>query len=119
MNQFSFGYNRIFDYIASQGSGTCESNILGIPGANLNCGSIPDTTCTGSSCGMTSTGVTAYWSLGDRGYSPFQGGTNVFTINDSFDMIRGKHDIKVGGGIRINEMNDVAIGDDAAVWRLW
>jgi hypothetical protein len=116
VNQFSFGYNRIFDYIASQGSGTCESNILGIPGANLNCGSIPDTTCTGSSCGMTSTGVTAYWSLGDRGYSPFQGGTNVFTINDSFDMIRGKHDIKVGGGIRINEMNVRAVGFQDGYW---
>jgi hypothetical protein len=79
VNQLSVGYNRIFDYILSQGSGTCESNILGIPGANLNCGPTPDTTCTGSSCGLTSTGVTAYWSLGDRGYSPFQGGTNVLT----------------------------------------
>ncbi len=38
-----------------------------------------------------------YWSLGDRGYSPFQGGTNVFSISDSFDMIRGNHDIKIGG----------------------
>ena len=116
VNQFSVGYNRIFDYILSQGTGTCESNILGIPGANLNCGPAPDTTCTGSSCGLTSTGVTAYWSLGDRGYSPFQGGTNVFTINDSFDMIRGKHDIKVGGGIRINEMNVRAVGFQDGYW---
>jgi len=116
VNQLSVGYNRIFDYILSQGSGTCESNILGIPGANLNCGPTPDTTCTGSSCGLTSTGVTAYWSLGDRGYSPFQGGTNVFTINDSFDMIRGKHDIKVGGGIRLNQMNVRAVGFQDGYW---
>ena len=38
-----------------------------------------------------------YWSLGDRGFAPFQGGTNVFVISDSFDMIRGKHNIRVGG----------------------
>lgn len=116
VNQFTFGYNRIFDYISSQGTGTCESNILGIPGANLNCGPITSTTCTGSSCGLTSVGVTAYWALGDRGYTPFQGGTNIFTINDSFDMIRGKHDIKVGGGIRMNEMNVRAVGFQDGYW---
>ena len=46
-----------------------------------------------------------YWSLGDRGYSPFQGGTNIFSFNDSLDLIRGKHDLKVGLGIRANQMN--------------
>jgi hypothetical protein len=110
VNQFSFGYNRIFDYITSQGTGTCESNIIGIPGANLGCGPLGGTTCAGSSCGLTSIDVIGYWSLGDRGYSPFQGGTDIFTINDTFDIIRGKHDIKVGGGIRINEMNVRAEG---------
>jgi hypothetical protein len=34
-----------------------------------------------------------------------QGGTNVFSISDSFDMIRGKHDIRVGMGFRANQMN--------------
>ena len=40
VNQASFGYNRIFDYITSQGTGTCASaNIVpgGIPNANLGC----------------------------------------------------------------------------------
>ena len=46
-----------------------------------------------------------FWSLGDRGFAPFQGGTNIFHISDSFDMIRGKHDIKVGGDVRANQMN--------------
>jgi hypothetical protein len=116
VNQFSVGYNRIFDYITSQGTGSCESNQLGIPGANLGCGS--GTTCVGSSCGLTSTQIVGggYWSLGDRGYSPFQGGTNIFTINDTFDMIRGKHDIRVGGGIRINEMNVRAQGFQDGFW---
>src|SRR5262249_41245964 len=57
------------------------------------------------SCGLSSTEVGNYWALGDRGFAPFQGGTNVFSIADSFDMIRGKHDIRVGGQIRINQMN--------------
>jgi carboxypeptidase family protein len=116
VNQFSFGYNRIFDYITSQGTSTCEATKLGIPGANIGC--VNGTTCAGSSCGLTSTQITGggYWSLGDRGYSPFQGGTNIFTINDTFDMIRGKHDIKVGGGIRINQMNVRAEGFQDGFW---
>src|ERR1035438_8362277 len=57
-----------------------------------------------------------YWSLGDRGYSPFQGGTNVFSISDSFDMIRGNHDIKAGGGIRANQMNVLAEGFQDGYW---
>jgi hypothetical protein len=31
------GYDRIFDYIASQGNFTCASAKLGIPGADLGC----------------------------------------------------------------------------------
>jgi carboxypeptidase family protein len=107
VNQFSFGYNRIFDYITSQGTGSCESAKLGIPGANLGCPA-GTTTCTPGaySCGLVSTLMTGgYWSLGDRGYTPFQGGTNIFTVNDSLDMIRGKHDIKFGIDIRANQMN--------------
>jgi hypothetical protein len=49
--------------------------------------------------------LTGYWSVGDRGFAPFTGGTNVFTFNDSFDMIRGKHDVRVGLGFRANQMN--------------
>ena len=40
INQASFGYNRIFNYIASQGTGTCASATIvpgGIPNANLGC----------------------------------------------------------------------------------
>ncbi len=93
VNQISGGYNRIFNYITSQGTGSCEAQALGIPGANLG----------GVSCGLTSTQLDGgYWSLGDRGFSPFTGGTNVFSISDSFDMIRGSHDIKIGGSIRAN-----------------
>ena len=45
VNQATFGYNRIFDYITSQGTGTCASATIvpgGIPNANLGC---PGSTC--------------------------------------------------------------------------
>ena len=107
VNQFSFGYNRIFNHITSFGTGTCEAQNLGIPGANLG----------GISCGLTSTQMGGgYWALGDRGYAPFQGGTNVFTIADSFDMIRGSHNIKIGGSIRANQMNVLASGFQDGYW---
>jgi len=97
INQISAGYNRIFNFIHSFGNGTCEAQKLGIPGANLGAP---------VSCGLTSTIVGGgFWSLGDRGFAPFQGGTNVFDIADSFDMIRGNHDIRVGGEVRANQMN--------------
>ena len=116
VNQFNLGYNRIFNYITSQGTGTCASAMLGIPGANLGCST--SNTCSSSSCGLTSINITGggYWSLGDRGYSPFQGGTNIFTINDTIDMTRGKHDVKVGMGIRINQMNVRAEGFQDGFW---
>lgn len=117
VNQFTFGYSRIFDYITSTGTGTCESTIVGIPGANTSCGGSNGTTCEGYSCGLTSTQLNGgYWALGDRGYAPFQGGTNIFSINDSFDMIRGKHDIKIGGNIRANQMNVGTEGFQDGYW---
>ena len=112
VNQIGGGFNRIFNFIKSYGYGTCESQKIGIPNANL------DSSCGGPaglanqssqfcvSCGLSSiTPVGGYWTLGDRGFAPFQGGTNVFAISDSFDMIRGKHDIRIGGEIRAHQMN--------------
>ena len=116
INQVSGGFNRIFNFIKSYGYGTCEGNKIGIVNANLDStcnpgGAIPGIVnqspqfCV--SCGLTSIQPPSggYWSLGDRGFAPFQGGTNVFSISDSFDMIRGKHDIKIGGSVRAMQMN--------------
>lgn len=108
VNQINAGYNRIFNYISSQGSGSCFAQSIGIPGANLG---------GAYSCGLTSTQLDGgYWSLGDRGFSSFQGGTNVFSVSDSFDMVRGKHDIKVGGAIRGNQMNVGTQGFGDGYW---
>src|SRR4029077_15889323 len=120
VNQASFGYNRIFNYIKSQGTGSCESAKLGITGANLGCtGTGSGATCTPGaySCGLVSTLlVGGYWSLGDRGFTPFQGGTNIFTFDDSLDLIRGKHDFHVGIDIRANQMN---VGTEAFQDGFW
>ncbi len=113
INQFSAGFNRIFNHILSFGDKTCESAKVGILGGNINstcpgapAGVITQSTKDCMSCGLTTTlNVGGYWSLGDRGFAPFQGGTNVFSVADSFDMIRGKHDIRLGFGVRANQMN--------------
>jgi hypothetical protein len=119
INQATVGFNRIFDVITSFGefgAPPCEAATLGIIGADLNsiCPNAPPgltqyaKACL--SCGLSSTQLTNYWSLGDRGFAPFVGGTNVYTFADTFDMIRGKHDIRVGLGVRINQMNVMTNG---------
>jgi hypothetical protein len=119
INQASLGYNRIFDYIASQGNGTCASaNIVpdGIPNANLGC---PSGTCIPGaySCGLVSTIVSGgYWAIGDRGYSPFQGGTNIFSFHDAFELIHSKHSFKFGLDFRDNQMN---VGTEAFQDGFW
>jgi hypothetical protein len=119
VNQISGGYNRIFDYITSQGLGSCMANKIGIPGANLDLGCQASNACSpnGISCGLTSTQFGGgYWSLGDRGFAPFTGGTNVYSIGDTLDLIRGRHDIKVGGSIRANQMNVRTAGFQDGYW---
>ncbi len=114
INQVNVGFSRIFNHILSYGTGTCEAARIGIPGANLGGPCSPITgypaslnqasnDCVG--CGMTSFSMSAYYSVGDRGYAPYQGGTNVYSIGDTLDVIRGKHEIRFGGVFRANQMN--------------
>ena len=114
INQFTAGYSRIFNHINSFGTGSCEAAILGIQGANLgsHCdtftgypASLNQSTSDCESCGLTSFQMTSYFSIGDRGYAPYQGGTNVYSLGDTVDFIRGKHDFRVGLTYRANEMN--------------
>ncbi|MGA2219620.1 MAG: carboxypeptidase-like regulatory domain-containing protein, partial [Terracidiphilus sp.] len=107
VNLATLGYDRIFDYIASGDSYTCESALLGIPNANLGCSASGSPQPGGSySEGLVSTEVYGgYWSLGDRGYAPFQGGTNIYSFKDVVDLIRGKHEIRTGIDFRDNQMN--------------
>ncbi len=118
LNQATVGYDRIFDYIASQDNFTCESAILGIPDADLGCSASGTPIAGGSySQGLVSTEVLGgYWSLGDRGYSPFQGGTNIYSFKDDLDLIRGKHEIHAGIDLRANQMN---VGTEAFQDGFW
>jgi hypothetical protein len=114
INQLNAGFSRIFNHILSFGTGTCEAAILGIPGADIGskCDSITGypaslnqatNDCEG--CGMTSFSMSAYYAVGDRGYAPYQGGTNVYSVSDTLDLIRGRHEIRFGAVYRANEMN--------------
>jgi hypothetical protein len=120
INQFQVGFNRIFNYILSYGNGTCEAAKLGIQGGDLGaaCDSLTglpaalnQSTKFCMSCGFTSTQLFGgYYNLGDRGFAPFQGGTNVFSVSDSWHTTRGNHALSIGGGIRANQMNVVTNG---------
>ena len=114
INQVTVGYNRIFNHILSFGTGSCEAANIGIPGADLGAKCDPITGYPASlnqsnkdciSCGMTSFLMTNYFAIGDRGFAPYQGGTNVYSISDTIDLIRGRHNIRVGGTFRANQMN--------------
>jgi Carboxypeptidase regulatory-like domain len=114
INQVTAGYNRIFNHILSFGTGSCLAAIIGIPGADLGakCDSItgyPASLNQSSkdciSCGMTSFLMSNYFAVGDRGYAPYQGGTNVYSVSDTLELIRGRHDIRFGATFRANQMN--------------
>jgi len=114
INQATLGYNRIFNHILSFGTGSCLAANIGIPGANLGAKcdpitgyppSINQSTKDCVSCGMTSFQMSSYFSIGDRGFAPYQGGTNVYSVSDVLDLIRGKHNIRFGAAYRAEEMN--------------
>ena len=123
INQFTFGFSRIFNHILSFGTGSCEAAKLvnpvtglpaPIPGADLGSAcdsltgypaSLNQATNDCESCGMTSFSMSSYYAVGDRGYAPYQGGTNVYSLSDTLELIRGKHEIRFGGVFRDNQMN--------------
>jgi hypothetical protein len=99
INQFTAGYNRIFDHITSFGDGTDWSTQLGIPNANLG---------TYFSSGFLNVQFNeGYWGLGDRGFSPIQDGTNVFHYSDDFEWVHGAHSFSMGMGVRFFQLNEL------------
>jgi len=99
INQFTAGYNRIFDHIISIGDGTNWSDLLKIPNANLG---------TFFSSGFMNTQFNeGYWGAGDRGFSPIQDGTNVFHYSDDFEWVHGPHSFSMGVGVRFFQLNEL------------
>jgi hypothetical protein len=118
LNQATLGYDRIFNYIASTGNYSCESAKLGIAGADLGCsaGGTSNSSAPFSE-GLVSTQFTSgYWALGDRGYSPFQGGTNIYSFKDDLDLILGRHEVHTGLDLRANQMNVGTAAFGAGFW---
>ena len=102
INQFTAGYNRVFNYITSFGYKSNKSAEFGIPGANLG---------TDETSSLTRMTFTNFVGVGDRGFSPFQGGTNVFHFTDTVTMVKGSHTLNVGGTMRAMQLN--LLGDTA------
>ena len=92
INQLNVGFNRIFNHIVSFGNGSCIAAQSAFRGRILEakCNRITgyptslnqsNKDCIG--CGMSSTQMSGYFSLGDRGFAPFQGGTNVYSVSET------------------------------------
>jgi hypothetical protein len=96
VNQVAAGYNRDFNIIRGFGYGTSEAASLGITGANL--GDL-------ATSGMTLINITGYNPVGDRNYSPYQGGTNVFHYFDSLSVVHGNHTMVFGFDFRAMQNN--------------
>ena len=101
INELTLGYNRDFNTIVSYGEGKNASDLFGIPGSNVN-GYI--------SSGLANIRLTGgYNRIGDRLYSPYQGGTNVFHVVDTFSWILGKHNVKIGYVQRFMQLNSIGV----------
>ena len=99
LNQFTAGYNRIFDHIKSYGDGTDWNSKLGIPNANLG---------TYFSSGLLNVQFNqGFWGLGDRGFSPIQDGTNIFQYTDNFNWVHGAHSMLFGMDVRLFQLNEL------------
>jgi hypothetical protein len=96
VNQFAAGYNRDFNYIQSFGYGSNESQKLGIPGANLG---------TDFTSQLTRMNITGFATLGDRVYTPYQGGTGIYNYNDSIHIVHGQHSLSFGFDFRAQQLN--------------
>jgi len=98
LNQMAAGYNRDFNTIHGVGYGTSAAANLGITGANL--GDL-------ATSGMTLISITGFNPVGDRLYSPYQGGTAVFHYSDSLSMVKGNHSMVFGIDFRPMENNGI------------
>ncbi len=96
VNQFAVGYNRDFNQIRGVGYGTSAAANLGIVGANL--GDL-------ATSGLTLISVTGFNPIGDRLYSPYQGGTEVYHYYDSLSVVKGRHSMTFGFDFRPMQNN--------------
>lgn len=97
LNQVNFGYNYVQNTMASIGQGQNLPQQWGLPGANEGNFETSGLTQINPALGFTA--------LGDRLFTPFLGGTEVFHFADTLTHIRGSHTMKMGGGGRLMSMD--------------
>ena len=102
INQFTAGYNRVYNKITSFGYGSNKSAELGIPGANLG---------TAETSSLTRMTFQNFVGIGDRGFSPFVGGTNIYHYLDTVTLVKGSHTLNMGTSLRAMQLN--LLGDTA------
>lgn len=101
VNQFTAGYNRVFDHIVSYGQGANWNDHFGIPNANLG---------TFISSGLMATAFsTGYWGLGARIFSPIQDGTNIFQYSDDLEITHGNNLFEIGFETRMMQLNELGV----------
>jgi hypothetical protein len=101
VNTFTAGFNRVFNHMTSAAQGRNVAQEIGIPGANLG---------DFATSGLTNIFIAGGFNvMGDRGYTPFIGGTNIWHYSDSFSHVRGRHTFKMGGVFRAMQMNVLGI----------
>ena len=90
-----------------------KSRELGIPGANLG---------TDETSSLTRMTIQNFVGIGDRGFSPFQGGTNVFHYSNTLTMVKGTHSLNIGGtsaAMQLNLLGDTALAGQFAFTRFF
>ena len=97
LNQATVGYNYVQNTMTSIGQGQNLPQQWGLPGANE--GNFETSGLTQINPGL------GFTSLGDRLFTPFLGGTEVFHFADTLSVVRAGHTMKMGGSGRLMAMD--------------
>jgi hypothetical protein len=99
VNEFRFGYNYFFNTygreLANVRDVTSELKIPGIASFAPEAWGIP------------SISITGFSGFGDDTEGPYTNRNHAFEFNDNMSWIRGRHTLKVGGGLRYDMYNQV------------
>jgi hypothetical protein len=96
LNQATGGFNLVYNYMTPIGEGQNLPQQFGIPGANLGDSVTSTLTQINPALGFTA--------LGDRVFTPFTGGTQVWHFTDALTWTSGPHTLKMGGSLRMDHM---------------
>jgi hypothetical protein len=99
VNEARFGFNYFFNTFGRELA--FERDVvkeLGIPGISLN---PPE------AWGIPSIGITGFSGFGDSTEGPYTNRNKAFEFTDNVSWIRGRHSLKIGGGLRYDMYNQV------------